>query len=122
MANFVDTNIEDFEPLLGQILVRIPAAPRKIGSIELPDEFRDRKKHSNIVGIVHKLGPVAFAYSDGTQVLRAPVEVGDFVMFHPYSGTLAEEEGKFDMEQDNWRIIPSASIIAYKKPNGSSNA
>lgn len=115
MTNFVSMPIQDFEPLLGQILVKIPAVPRKIGSIEVPDEYRDRKKHANIIGVVEKLGPVAFAYNDGTQVLKAPVEVGDLVMFHPYSGTLAEEEGKFDQDQDNWRIVPSASIIAFKK-------
>jgi co-chaperonin GroES (HSP10) len=79
-----------FRPLLWHVLVQIPQPPEKVGSLYVPDEFRDSAEFASYVGHVAAVGE--FAY---TAVTKAGIDlakcsskpkVGDWVIFGKHAG------------------------------------
>lgn len=89
-----------------RLLVEMPVLQAKTkGGLYIPE---DRKKMDEVAGIVAQvvaMGPDA--YKDETRFPTGPwCQVGDFVMFRPYSGSRADVEGK------EYRVINDDTVEA----------
>lgn len=96
---------EHIQPTRDMISVRLPLPPKKIGSFEIPEQFRDMAKYNVMVGRVVAMGPMAFWYKTGDGMARQDVKVGDWVSFRPYAGT--QVMGGKVIGQGEWRYISS---------------
>lgn len=94
------------QPTRDMIIVRLPVPPKMVGSIQIPDVYRDMAQHNVMVGRVVAMGPLAFVYKDGDGCLaRQPVNVGDWVIFRPYAGT--QTMGGKISGAGHWRYLSS---------------
>ena len=99
------------EPKGYKILIAIPKKDETIGnsSILMPEEIRRREETASIVGLVVKMG--SLAYQDQDKFPDGPwCQVGDFVMMRSYSGTrfkISNENG--DQE---FRLINDDTVEA----------
>ena len=97
---------ESVQPTRDMVLVRLPLPPKMIGSLQIPDMYRDLAVHNVMVGRVVAMGPLAFVYKDAEGGLaRQPVKVGDWVIFRPYAGT--QTIGGKVAGAGNWRYLSS---------------
>jgi len=82
------------EPSGYKILISIPEHEVKTdGGVYLPDKFKTSEETASIVGLVLKIGPLA--YHDQDKFPTGPFcEEGDFVIFRSYSGTRLRVKGK----------------------------
>lgn len=72
----------------GNVLLQIPLAPAKVGSIHMVDDSRDLTMARTQVGLVRSLGPLAF-HNQQTLEMWPSGEwfgVGDFVRFPLFGG------------------------------------
>ncbi len=108
-------------PLRDLIIVRLPLPPKKIGSLEMPDMFRDMAQYNVMAGRIVAMGPLAFTYKDGTgNVAKDCANIGDWVEFRPYAGT--QTIGGKVTGLGNWRYLSSfqdviAILPADKMPD-----
>lgn len=71
-------SIEDIEICGDLVLLGTYIAPNKIGGILLPDKTVGEDEFQGKIGLVLKMGPLAFQYGD----YEGPkIEVGDWVIF-----------------------------------------
>lgn len=97
---------ESVQPTRDMVLVRLPLPPKMIGSLQIPDMYRDLAVHNVMVGRVVAMGPLAFVYKDAEGGLaRQPVKVDDWVIFRPYAGT--QTIGGKVAGAGNWRYLSS---------------
>lgn len=100
---------EHVRPTRDMVSIQMPFPPKMVGSIEIPQIFRDMAKHNVMVGRIVAMGPLAFVYKDATDKLaRHDVQVGDWVMFRPFAGTQTMG-GK--VAGANWRYLSSFQDI-----------
>lgn len=79
---------EYVQPTRDMVIVQLPATPKMVGTIIIPDIFRDMAKHNVVAGRVVAMGPLAFTYKDGSgNVARQNVNIGDWVTIRPFAGT-----------------------------------
>lgn len=91
-----------------RVMVQIDEAPKKIGSVILPDEYSDRKQFSSIEGTLVAVSPLAFSYERWPEDARQP-QIGDRVIFPKYTGLDYEaKDGK------KYKIIEDKEIYAIK--------
>ena len=77
-------DLSKFNVLGTNVLIATYIKPEKTkGGILLPDKMKDEDRYQGKVGLVLKLGELAFKF-DGAYENKAEVrpEVGDYVMFH----------------------------------------
>jgi len=106
------TGVHDFaiphdhvQPLRDMVVIRMPMPPKTVGSLIMPDFFRDMAQHSVAAGRIVNMGPLAFSYKDGSgNLTRQDVKAGDWVVIRPFAGTLLQG-GK--MQPGGWRYISS---------------
>jgi co-chaperonin GroES (HSP10) len=97
---------EHVQPTRDMVLVRLPLPPKLVGTMIIPDAYRDLAIHNVMVGRVVAMGPLAFVYKDaGGNLARQPVCVGDWVIFRPYAGT--QTIGGKVAGAGNWRYLSS---------------
>lgn len=97
---------EHVQPTRDMVLVRLPLPPKMVGSMIMPDVYRDMAVHNVMVGRVVAMGPLAFTYKDGSgNLANQGVEVGDWVVFRPYAGT--QTMGGKVTGAGNWRYLSS---------------
>lgn len=92
------------------ILVATYKPPRKARfktlTLDIPDSLADEFKYQGKVGLVLKLGPMAYKDDDAVQFHGQEVKVGDWVVYRPSDGwalTLSEN-------QVDCRMLVEASI------------
>ena len=103
------------QPTRDMVIVRLPIPPKMVGSIQIPDIYRDLVAHNVMVGRVVAMGPLAFVYKDAEGALsRQPVNVGDWVIFRPYAGTQTTG-GKISIS--NWRYLSSFQDVIGLVPS-----
>ena len=71
LKNMSNTGVHDFaiphghvKPTRDMVLVRLPLPPKMVGSIQVPEVYRDMAMHNVMVGRVVAMGPLAFVYKD----------------------------------------------------------
>lgn len=96
---------EFVQPTRDMVIVRIPMPPSKIGSILTPDITRDMMQHNVMAGRVVAKGPLAFAFKDGEGLSTQAVNIGDWVIFRPFAGTMLQG-GKLTATS-GWRYMSS---------------
>lgn len=73
------SNVDVFH---NQILVGIYARPEKTaGGIMLPDSVKKEEIHQGVVGLVLKVGPMAFVDDGATTFHGQKVEAGDWIVY-----------------------------------------
>lgn len=109
------------EPLRDIVLVQLPIPPKMVGSLQIPDIYRDMAVHNVVVGRVVAMGPLAFWYKDGNgDFVKHDVKIGDWIEFRPYAGT--QTVGGKVAGAGNWRYLSTfqdaiAKIPADKMPD-----
>ena len=97
---------EFVQPTRDMVLVRLPLPPKMVGSVQIPDTYRDLAIHNVMAGRIVAMGPLAFVYKDAEGGLtRQPVSVGDWIIFRPYAGT--QTIGGKVAGAGNWRYLSS---------------
>lgn len=101
------------------VLLRLPLPPRKIGSLLVPDMFRDMAQHNVAAGRIVAMGPLAFSYKDHDGLQKQEANVGDWVVIRPFAGTMMQG-GKIEFSA--WRYVSSfqdalAIVPADKMPD-----
>jgi len=92
------------------IVIRIPYPPSKIGSFIIPDQSRELAQHNVMVGVIEKMGPLAFAYKGvDEKYTRHRVEIGDWVVIRPFAGTLLQG-GKIQ-SNFGWRYVSTFNDV-----------
>lgn len=99
------SNPSGIEPTGFRVLVRPVEAPDKIGSIYIPDDNRDKEKHSQQEGVLVAVSPAAFNYDDAIRD-KAP-QPGNRVLYGKHCGFL--RKGSDGVE---YRIIEDKDICA----------
>ena len=81
---------EHVQPTRDMVIVRIPLPPKTVGTSKLivPQVARDMMQHNVMVGRVVAMGPLAFSYKDADGLQRQNVNLGDWVTFRPFAGTM----------------------------------
>ena len=90
-------------PTRDMVLIRIPFPPEKVGSVFTPELTRELMAHNVTAGRVVAMGPLAFTYKDADGLKRQDVNVGDWVLFRPYAGTMVQA-GQL-MITSGWRYM-----------------
>jgi co-chaperonin GroES (HSP10) len=104
------------QPTRDMVIVRLPVPPKMVGSIQIPDVYRDMAQHNVMVGRVVAMGPLAFVYKDAEGGLaRQPVNVGDWVIFRPYAGT--QTVGGKISGAGHWRYLSSFQDVIGHVPS-----
>ena len=104
------------QPTRDMVLIRLPLPPKMVGSLQIPDMYRDLAVHNVMVGRVIAMGPLAFVYKDAEGGLtRQPVKVGDWVIFRPYAGT--QTIGGKVAGAGNWRYLSSFQDVIGLVPS-----
>lgn len=93
------------KPTRDMVILRLPLPPKQVGSLLIPDMFRDMAVHNVQAGRIIAKGPVAFAYKDGDGVSHQSAEIGDWVIIRPFAGTIMSADGK--VELGGWRYVSS---------------
>lgn len=112
---------EHVQPTRDMVIIRMPLPPKMVGSIEIPQVFRDMAQHNVMVGRVVAMGPLAFVYKDANGALaKQDINVGDWVIFRPFAGT--QTLGGKVSGAGSWRYLSSFQDIigvvpADKMPN-----
>ena len=104
------------KPTRDMVLVRLPLPPKMVGSIQVPEVYRDMAVHNVMVGRVVAMGPLAFVYKNAEGALsRQPVNAGDWVIFRPYAGT--QTVGGKVSGAGNWRYLSSFQDVIGLVPS-----
>lgn len=75
--------IGDIEPMADQIIVGVYERPEKTaGGIFLSQTYRAEDRFQGIVGLVLKMGPIAFTEDETHRFGGVKPKVGDFVIFN----------------------------------------
>lgn len=97
---------EHVQPTRDMIVIRLPSPPKKIGTLHVPDMFRDMAKYNIAAGRVVAMGPLAFSYKDGSgNLAKQDVKIGDWVTIRPFAGT--HVQGGKIAGVGNWRYVSS---------------
>jgi co-chaperonin GroES (HSP10) len=89
------------------VVVRMDAAPEKVGSLYMPPNVTDRDKLAADEGTLVAVSPLAFTYENWPEGSRKP-QVGDRVVFRKFAGLLRtnKENGK------DFRLLNDKDIVA----------
>jgi hypothetical protein len=94
------------EPCRDIIAIQLPYPVKKIGSVHLPDVFRDVAQHGTQAGIIRQMGPLAFQYKDGEGLKRQAASIGDWVLIKWGAGTMFQA-GRGILTEGGWRYLSS---------------
>lgn len=112
---------EHAQPTRDMVIIRMPVPPKMVGSLHVPDAYRDMAQHNVMAGRIVSMGPLAFSYKDGDGAIQHQnVEVGDWVVIRPFAGTLMMGGKVAGMA--GWRYVSSfqdviAILPADKMPD-----
>ena len=88
-----------------KLMLAIAGAETKRGGVYLPEAHVDKETTATILGVVVSMGDLA--YNDDKKFPTGPwCKVGDFVMFHPYSGT------RFAVKGQEFRFLNDDMVLA----------
>jgi co-chaperonin GroES (HSP10) len=105
------------QPTRDMVLIRLPLPPKIVGTMIIPDMYRDMAIHNVMVGRVAAMGPLAFVYKDAEgNLARQSVNIGDWVIFRPYAGT--QTIGGKVAGAGNWRYLSSFQDVIGLVPAG----
>lgn len=108
---------EFVRPTRDMVVVRLPLPPKMVGSIEIPQVFRDMAQHNVMVGRVVSMGPLAFMYKDGEGGMKTQdIKIGDWVVFRPFAGT--QTMGGKVSGAGSWRYLSSFQDVIGLVPAG----
>lgn len=100
-VSYADTPIPENLPVRVtgfRLLVRLFTVEKKVGSIYMPDNERDREQFATIIGRVVEVG--SLAYKDQSRFPDGPwCSLGDTVVFKSYAGDRVAIDG------EEYRII-----------------
>lgn len=86
MDELIETVRAAVKPTGWKVIVAVSKQEDKTaGGVYMPDEVRDREQTARVFGLVVGMGPLCFT-GDRFEGHRF-FDVGDWVMFRPYSGT-----------------------------------
>lgn len=106
---------EHVRPTRDMVVIRMPLPPKMVGSIEIPQVFRDMAQHNVMVGRIVSMGPLAFVYKDAEGSLtKQRVDIGDWVVFRPFAGT--QTLGGKVSGTGSWRYLSSFQDIIAVVP------
>lgn len=107
---------EYVQPTRDMAVIRLPLPPKMVGSLEMPQQFRDMAVHNVMMGRVVAMGPLAFTYKDGEgKIARHDVKLGDWVVFRPFAGT--QTIGGKISGTGNWRYLSTfQDVIGIVSP------
>jgi co-chaperonin GroES (HSP10) len=98
---------EHVRPTRDMVTIRLPLPPKMVGSLQIPETFREMAKHNIMVGRIVAMGPLAFVYKDANgDLTKQAVALGDWVTFRPYAGTQVMS-GQVVGAGGSWRYISS---------------
>jgi co-chaperonin GroES (HSP10) len=92
-------------PVGWKILIAMPDFEKKVGSIHVPDSVIDNHGAAFVVGLVMRVGPLAFADREKFPT-GSWCKEGDFIIINKYSGT------RFKIEGHEFRLINDDIIEA----------
>ena len=78
--------LTDYEIFHNQVLVATYVPSEKVGSIIMPDRALAENRFQGKMGLVLKMGPLAFMDDAHVKFGGVKVEPGDWVMFRPSDG------------------------------------
>lgn len=108
--------LNDIEPLAAQVLIGIYVRPKKTsGGIYIPDNTQGEDIYQGKVGLVLKLGPLAFSEDESHKWGGRTPQVGDWVLFR-VGDTFPFSLGKRHcraVEDVNFKFILHKPDIAY---------
>jgi co-chaperonin GroES (HSP10) len=88
-----------------KLMIAVAGAEKKRGGVFLPEQHVDKETTATILGAVVAMG--TDAYNDEKKFPSGPwCKVGDFVMFHPYSGT------RFKIKDQEFRFLNDDMVLA----------
>lgn len=107
-------------PARDYIAIQLPYPPRKVGSIITPDIWRDFSQHNVQAGVIRAMGPLAFKYKEGIELVKQDAHIGDWVIIRWGAGTMFQAS-KGIVVSGGWRYISSFNdvigiISAYDMP------
>ena len=79
------TNDTGIQPLEYRVLIRLEPQPDKIGSVHVPDQYRERLQMAGVRATLIAVGGLAFTQDNGEPWPDAP-KPGDQVVVEQYSG------------------------------------
>ena len=98
-------SLDDMDVLHNQVLVAVYMRPKVTKSgIHLTDAYRDEDTSQGKVGIIVKVGPVAFADPDGRWSWPGDMGVGDWVFFRASDGWNTTVNGVLCRMLDDVRV------------------
>lgn len=101
-------NTSGIHPIEYKCLVSPVEVSAKIGSIHIPDEYKDREQFAQMEGVLVAASPLAFTYADKADWGGAEQpKPGDRVMFAKFAG--AKVKGK---DGKDYRIVNDKDIAA----------
>lgn len=100
-------NTSGIEPIGDIVLVKLDEVEEKVGSVLLPEDYRDRKQVAATTGTIISLGSDAFL--DFTD-MRKP-QVGDRIVFKRYAGSQAE-----GVDVENYYLMKAKDVFGVYRP------
>jgi hypothetical protein len=113
---------EKVKPTRDMVIIRLPLPPKFMGDkvkFEIPNVVRDLAQHNVQAGRIINMGPLAFAYKDGSGedgkgVTKQAAAIGDWVIIRPFAGTLLQG-GKITVNS-GWRYVSSFQDVLAVVP------
>ena len=107
---------EFVQPTRDMVIIHLPLPPKMVGSLEMPQMWRDMAKYNVMVGRVVAMGPLAFMYKDGSGAMaKQDIKIGDWVIFRPFAGT--QTIGGKVSGAENWRYLSSFQDVIGLVPS-----
>lgn len=101
---------EYVQPTRDMVIVRLPMPPKRSkGGIITPDVTRDLMAHNVQAGRIFAMGPIAFLHKINGVEKTQSANIGDWVLFRPFSGTLIQ--GGRIAVTSGWRYMSSFNDI-----------
>ena len=111
----VNAVVESLHPLGAQVLVGTYIRPKMTaGGIHIPDSTQGEDIYQGKVGLVLKLGPLAFKEDDTHKWGDRVPQVGDWVMFRvgdTFPCTLGKRAGRFVEDVDVKAILSKPDYV-----------
>lgn len=103
-------NTSGIVPTEFNVLVLIEDAPKKIGSIHVPDDVSDRKQAMETRAVLVDVSPLAFTYSDDWPEGAPEPQVGEEVVIAKGAGVLIDgDDGR------KYRLLKDKDICGIRR-------
>lgn len=103
-------NTSGIKPIEYNVLVKQDTEDEKTsGGIYLPDDIKERNKHSETEGMIVAVSPMAFRFDDWPENEPTPKE-GDRIVFARHAGTFVKGQ-----DDEQYRVVKDKDIVAVKE-------